>query len=47
MRAALSMLAANFEAKLAVDASEIEEINDFIMKPSKMPINLTIRPQAA
>ncbi|MDQ7978331.1 cytochrome P450 [Paraburkholderia sp. SARCC-3016] len=46
MRAALSMLAANFEAKLAVDASEIEEINDFIMKPSKMPINLTIRPRA-
>jgi cytochrome P450 len=43
MRAALSMLAANFEVKLAVDPSEIEEINDFTMRPSKMPINLSIR----
>ncbi|CAB3748551.1 cytochrome P450 [Paraburkholderia humisilvae] len=43
MRAALSMLVANFEMKLAVDPSEIEEINDFIMKPSKMPVTLTIR----
>ncbi|MFC0400326.1 cytochrome P450 [Paraburkholderia rhizosphaerae] len=43
MRAALSMLVANFEMKLAVDPSEIEEINDFIMKPSKMPVTLTLR----
>ncbi|CAB3752190.1 cytochrome P450 [Paraburkholderia solisilvae] len=47
MRAALSMLVANFEVTLAVDPSEVEEINDFIMKPSSMPINLKIRSDAA
>jgi len=43
MRAALSMLVANFEVKLAVDPAQIREVSAFTMVPSAMPVELTVR----
>lgn len=43
MRLVLSMLTANFTAKLAVDPSQIQEICAFTAVPSAMPMRLALR----
>jgi cytochrome P450 len=43
MRLVLSMLAANFTARLAVDPSRIHEVCAFTLVPSAMPMRLALR----
>jgi cytochrome P450 len=47
MRLVLSMLLKHFEVELACDPGEIEEVQNFTVTPSKMPVRLKPRPVVA
>jgi cytochrome P450 len=47
MRLVVSMLARSFYIELAADPTEIREVQAFTMGPSKMPVRLRLRPDAA
>ncbi|MBL8326570.1 MAG: cytochrome P450 [Rubrivivax sp.] len=47
MRLVLSMLLKHFEVELACDPGEIDEVQNFTVTPSKMPVRLRLRQPAA
>ncbi|MDR5802056.1 cytochrome P450 [Caballeronia sp. LZ001] len=44
MRLVISMLTANFTARLAQDAADIHEVCNFTVVPNRMPMRLALRP---